>query len=189
MIGFTLAAPRVTPSPGASSGPAAEWLGPQRALVLLALYAGVRLWLDGPSPHAVLAALNAFTADLGAAWLVALGTPMWREGMLLTNGRAFAVEVHASCTALLPVLLLSVAIALHPRARFADKLAGMLLGAMVVGLVNQCRLVGVIWMGVHVPAFFDMVHGVLAPMLLVVLTSGYAAIWARVAASVRLAHQ
>lgn len=189
MIGFTRATPRVSPSPAARTGPVPEWLGPQRALVLLALYAVVRLWLDGPAPLAVLAALNTFTADLGAAWLAALGTPMWRDGVLLTNGRGFAVEVHATCTALLPVLLLSLAIALHPSARVADKLSGILLGAMVVVLVNQARLVGVIWVGVHVPALFDSVHGVLAPVLLVALTSGYAAVWARVAASVRMAQQ
>jgi len=104
-----------------------------------------------------------------------------RDGTLVLHAQGFATEVHQVCTALLPAVLLGAAIAMHPRARAGHKLAGVLLGAAVVVLVNQCRLVGVIWVGVQAPALFGLVHDGFAPIGLVALTTAYGWAWARAA--------
>jgi exosortase/archaeosortase family protein len=153
-------------------------IGP-RVAALLVLYLLLHQLLDLPAQTLHLVALNEATADLALAWLAAAGVPLVREGSLVMHAQGFVTEVHQTCTALLPAALLLAAIALH-HARPAQKLVGMLLGVGVVTLLNQCRLVGVIWVGVQAPALWPVVHGGLAPAAMVALTITYALAWARV---------
>ena len=155
-----------------------RWLSGRHAAALLGLYLLLRLLLEQPAEALHLVALNAATADVALAWLDGIGVHLVREGSLVIHAGGFVTEVHQSCTALLPAALLLAAIALHP-ARSAPRLAGMLLGLVLVTLLNQCRLVGVIWVGVQAPALFPLVHDGLAPAALVALTLGYGLAWAR----------
>jgi exosortase/archaeosortase family protein len=147
--------------------------------VLLAIFAGLRWVLEWQAHDLHLVALNATTADVALAWLAAAGVSLVREGPLVMHAQGFVAEVHQTCTALLPAALLVAAIAMHRGARPGQKLAGMLLGVAFVAFVNQCRLVGVIWVGVHAPELFPAVHGWLAPAWLVALTAAYGLAWAR----------
>lgn len=160
-----------------ASGPA--W----RVAVLVALFVLLHSLLEQPALDAPLFALNAATADAAIAWLALAGVNLWRDGTLLLHAHGFATEVHQVCTALLPAALLAVGITMHPRGSAGHKLFGILLGTLVVVLVNQCRLVGVVWVGVQAPALFGLVHGWLAPAALLGLTLGYAWAWARVVRS------
>lgn len=161
------------------SDASAPWLTLPRVGVLLAVYATLRLLMERLEPNAAVLALNVATAESALAWLAALGTPLAREGSLLLHGRGWVTEVHATCTALLPAALLCVAMAMHPRATVARRCIGMLCGVACVVLVNQCRLVGVIWVGVHAPHWFDAAHGWVAPMVLVAATVASFLAWAR----------
>ena len=166
----------------ASAAPSAEVAPAWRVATLVALGVGLHTLLELPALDAPLRALNEATAEAAAAWLVAAGVPVWRDGTLVIHPQGFATEVHQVCTALLPALLLIVAIAMHPRGSAGHKLAGMLLGAAVVVLVNQCRLAGVIWVGVQAPGWFGLVHGWLAPVVLAGLTTACGWAWAQVVA-------
>jgi exosortase/archaeosortase family protein len=150
-----------------------------RVSVLVALFALLHTLLERPALDAPLFALNVATAEAARAWLALVGVALGRDGTLLLHAQGFATDVHQVCTALLPAALLAVAIALHAHARVAHKFLGVLLGVAVVALVNQCRLVAVIWVGVQAPALFGLVHGWLAPAALVALTTAYGWAWAR----------
>lgn len=151
-----------------------------RVAVLVALFVLLHYLLEQPALDVPLFALNAATADAAIAWLALAGVSLWRDGTLLLHAQGFATEVHQVCTALLPAALLGVGIAMHPRGRASHKLLGVLLGTALVVLVNQCRLVGVIWVGVQAPWLFGWVHGWLAPAALLGLTLGYAWAWVHV---------
>ena len=155
-----------------------------RVTVLVALFVLLHSVLERPALDAPLFALNAATADAALAWLALAGVMLVRDGTLLLHAHGFATEVHQVCTALLPAVLLVVGIALHPRGRAVHKLLGMVLGAAVVVLINQCRLVGVVWVGVQAPTLFGVVHGWLAPAALLLLTTAYGWAWARAVGSV-----
>jgi len=161
------------------SGASAPWLTGVGAGVLVAVYAALRLLLERSEPGAAVLAVNLATAGSALSWLAALGTPLARDGTLLLHAQGFVAEVHATCTALLPAALLCVAVALHPRASPARRFIGMLCGVVCVVLVNQFRLVGVIWVGVHAPPWFELAHGWAAPVALVTATAAFVVVWAR----------
>lgn len=150
-----------------------------RIAVLLLFFVALHTLLEWPALDRPLLALNAATADAAIAWLALAGVPLLRDGTLVMHAQGFATDVHQVCTALLPAALLALGIAMHPNGRARHKLVGVLLGVLVVALVNQCRLVGVIWVGVQAPAMFGVVHEWLAPAWLLALTTAYGWAWTR----------
>ncbi|KNZ34151.1 MAG: hypothetical protein AD742_01725 [Methylibium sp. NZG] len=148
-----------------------------RAVTLIVLGVLLHKLLEQPVLDAPLRMLNETTAAAAVAWLASAGLPLWRDGTLVQHAQGFVTEVHQVCTALLPALLLIAAIAMHPHGRAGHKVAGMLLGVVVVVLVNQVRLVGVIWVGAQAPGWFALVHGWLAPVVLVALTTAFGRAW------------
>lgn len=168
----------VVPPLATAPGVGVAW----RGAVLATLFCLLHTLLEQPALDALLFPLNTATADAATAWLALAGVALVRDGTLLLHAHGFATEVHQVCTALLPATLLAVGIAMHPRAGAGHKLLGILWGTAVVVLVNQCRLVGVIWVGVQAPSLFGLVHGWLAPAALLGLTLGYAWAWACVVA-------
>jgi len=149
------------------------------AAVLLCLYGGLQVLLEGPVPALQTTALSLATADVAVGLLSVLDLPLVRQGLLLLHADGFVTEVHATCTALVPAALLVAAIALHRGTRPGQKLAGMLGAVALVVLVNQVRLVGVIWVGVNVPVLFPLVHGWLAPIALIAFGAAYWLAWVR----------
>jgi exosortase/archaeosortase family protein len=168
-----------THSPGLI--PPDGWATAHRVAVLVLLFVALHTLLEWRALDGPLLALNAATADAAMTWLALAGVPLAREGTLVMHAQGFATEVHQVCTLLLPAALLAAGIAMHPHGRAGRKLAGILLGVVVVALVNQCRLAGVIWVGVQAPGLFGVVHGWLAPAWLVALTTAYGWAWTRAA--------
>ena len=162
------------PRPSAPGG----WALERTTALLALLFVLLHMLLQWPALDAPLSALNVATADGAIAWLATAGVPLLRQGTLVMHAQGFVTEVHQSCTALLPAVLLAVGIGMHPRGRPIQKLVGLLLGMVIVVLVNQCRLAGVIWVGVHAPQWFALVHEWLAPAGLVGLTTAYGLAWA-----------
>ena len=119
------------------------------------------------------------TAALTQALLGRLGTALQLQGDVLSHAGGFAAQVDLACTALIPALLLLAALALWG---WLDRPApqrlalAMLLGLTTMALVNQLRLLAVIWVGVHAPAHFPWVHEVLGPLLLVVAGAAWVAV-------------
>lgn len=106
-----------------------------------------------------------------ARWALArLDTPLAWQGDLLRHEGGFAAQVDLSCTALGPAALLALALVVAGALRrlAPHRLAAALaLGIVLVALVNQLRLVAVLWVGVHAPAHFEWVHVALGPLALV----------------------
>jgi exosortase/archaeosortase family protein len=169
---------RAPPAPAAGGSAGAGPLA-WRVAVLVALFALLHTLLEHPALDAPLFALNVATAEAARTWLALVGVVLAREGTLLLHAQGFATEVHQVCTALLPGVLLAAGIAMHWHGRAGARLLGLLAGVAVVVLVNQCRLVAVVWVGVQAPALFGVVHGWLAPAALVALTTAYGWAWAR----------
>jgi exosortase/archaeosortase family protein len=149
------------------------------AAVLLSLYGGLQLLFEAPFPALQVTALSVATAEVAVGLLAALDVTLARQGLLLLHAEGFVTEVHATCTALVPATLLAAAVALHHGPRPGQKIAGMLGAVVLVVLVNQVRLVGVIWLGVNAPALFPLVHGWLAPIALIVFGAAYWLAWVR----------
>lgn len=145
----------------------------RRAVSMGALLAGLGAMQFYPAFGAPFAAL---TAQLTAAMLSAVGLPVARAGVTLVHAGGFAAEIDLACTALVPAVLLATAMAalrLRPMA--------VALGMMLAILVNQARLVSLVWLGVHAPGYLDPAHQLLWPVLLVLTGAGYLSVWRRVA--------
>jgi exosortase/archaeosortase family protein len=151
----------------------------RRAAVLAALFVALHALLQWRALDGPLFTLNTATADAAMAWLAAMGLTLTRDGTLVAHAGGFVTDVHQLCTLLLPAAVLAAGIAMHPHGRAGAKLAGALVGVAVVAVVNQCRLVGVIWVGVRAPDVLGLAHGWLAPAWLVALTLAYGWAWSR----------
>ena len=152
----------------------AWWLAGSLVVVL----AGLWVIQIHPLAGGVFAPLTVLTAQLTAFILAAIGLPVMREAATLVHAGGFACEIDVACTALIPAALLAVSMALL-RATPRAHLMGIILGALLVVLVNQLRLVSLVWLGVQAPGYFDVAHNLLWPALLILTGSGYGLIWLR----------
>ena len=153
------------------------------ALLLGGLLSLSAAWPVGEARDALmpdLPALQWATAGAAQAALSALGTPFERQGDLLRHAQGFVAQVDLDCTALwLAWLLIGglVLFGLTGRRPPHRLMPAMALGAAMILVVNQLRLVAMLWLGVHAPQQFGWVHEWLSPLLLVALGGGYVA-WA-----------
>ncbi len=134
-----------------------------------------------PGPDEALQVLQAPQAlpvatAAAAQWLLAaLDTPVQRHGEWLQHAGGFTAEVHLDCTALWPaVVLVSLLVLFGAQARVGVPrlVRAATWGVGVVALVNQMRLVGTVWLGVHAPAHWTLVHEVVGPLALVAAGAG-----------------
>lgn len=142
------------------------------AVSLAGALAGLSLVLRLPPAAALLEPLTTLTAAATAHMLAALGLPVARELNVLMHAGGFACEIDIACTALVPAALLTAAI-LSWRRPWRARLGIAVGGVVWLALVNQVRLVSLVWFGVHAPAWFDVLHQWLWPALLVLASAGY----------------
>lgn len=145
------------------------------AVVLAGLW-GIQLY---PQAGALFMPINLLTAQLGAGILTRAGLPVMQEATHITHASGFSCEIDYTCTAVIPVLLLSAAI-LAWRASWRRRLAGVLQGVLLLLAVNLLRIVTLVWLGVRFPLWLDIAHLWLWPALLIVVIAGYWYIWIRV---------
>lgn len=117
----------------------------------------------------VLASLPRLAAEAAGAALAVTGTPTSVDDTLVTHAGGFVADVHTTCTAAWPSMLVVFALCLTRGATTRRSLRTTAVAVFTVWLVNQVRLVGVIWIGVHAPEHFGWVHGALGPAVLLVL--------------------
>lgn len=118
------------------------------------------------------------TTQFSAVILAAIGLPMLRESTLLTHAGGFSCEIDFACTAMIPILLLSAGI-FSWRADRSRQWLAVLVGSFLLIVVNQLRIVSLVWLGVHAPAWLDIAHLWFWPLALIVITVGYWYGWAR----------
>jgi exosortase/archaeosortase family protein len=133
-----------------------------------------------PTAAAVLAPLNVLTAQLTSAMLAVVGLPVARDAVVLTHASGFACEIYHACTAFTPVVLLAAAILPWP-ASWRARLLGVVVGAAFLMVLNQLRLISLVWLGVYAPQFFDFVHFWLWHAVLIAATAGYWLGWVKAA--------
>lgn len=155
---------------------------PARRLALSLALALVAAWIVYvlPATDAVLAPVNEPTARLTAAMLYAVGLPVLSEGTVISHAGGFASEIGSGCTALIPALLLAAAVLGWPASRRA-RFIGVVGGTAWMVVLNQVRLVSLVWIGVHDPGFFGIAHDGLWPVLLLLAGVVYWAGWAKAA--------
>jgi exosortase/archaeosortase family protein len=138
------------------------------------------LWVMQIHPPAggLFAPFTVLTAQLTAFMLATIGLPVMREAATLVHASGFACEIDVACTALIPAVLLAASMSMlrtTPRAH----LMGIIPGVLLMMLVNQLRLVSLVWLGVHAPGYFEVAHSLLWPALLILTGGGYGLIWLR----------
>lgn len=128
----------------------------------------------------VLMPLNLMTAQASATMLSAMGFPMVQALTRLTHAGGFSCDIDYACTALIPATLLAAAILPWP-APWQWRLMGVLVGTVLVILLNQLRIVSLVFLGVLESTWFDVAHIWLWPVALILLTVSYWYAWTRVA--------
>lgn len=150
-----------------------------RLVTALLLLMGVMLALDqSPKLDPLLEPLSEASAACTATLLSWLGTEARQEGILVSHPDGFTYAVDVSCTGIVPVLFLGVAIAFFP-APPRHRIQGLLLGIPYVFAVNEVRLISLFFFGVNRPEVFPFVHEVLWECLMVAFVAGFWALWIR----------
>lgn len=87
-----------------------------------------------------------------------------------------SISVLNGCEGTETLFLLTAAIAAF-RAPWRSKLKGMLLGTSLVYCLNQARIVALFFSAQENRKWFDMIHGYIAPSLIIVLSSLFFLWW------------
>jgi exosortase/archaeosortase family protein len=111
------------------------------------------------------AVINALTPDVGVKVL---------GNRLLAPGGGITVLKGCEGTEVMFMLVAAFAAVVMPWRR---RLLGLGLGVLLVFCLNQLRLVGLFYAYRSDPSLFDLLHGTLAPIALVVAVAVYALFW------------
>jgi exosortase H (IPTLxxWG-CTERM-specific) len=141
--------------------------------LLVLLYVAVAL---RPVDRAVIVPFTGAVARISAAILNALGEPVTVAGTEIRS-TAFAVAIENGCNGLETVLLFASAVLAFP-APWKRRVAGLLLGFAAIELFNLVRVVTLVWIGGHRPAFFSASHTILWQSLVVLFGVSLFLLWA-----------
>lgn len=150
----------------------------QRTALFLALFAtmqGLYSWGQGGWFERLI--INHITVQ-PAAWIIDTLSP--HIGVEAAGSRLRApgggINVLNGCEGVDIVFLLTAAMLVAPLS-WRRKLAGIGVGAILVMLLNQARVVALFYTYRSDQNWFDMLHGVLTPLLLIALAGGFFAFW------------
>jgi exosortase/archaeosortase family protein len=104
----------------------------------------------------VIVPLNRYIAWITGAILGALGLSAVTVGPVI-SARGFAVEIKNNCNAIFELGLYAAAVWAYP-ASLGAKVAGTLIGAGVLNLVNLLRVVSLLALGIFARDWFDVAH-------------------------------
>lgn len=111
------------------------------------------------------------TGETARAMLALLGTPLeWQGDQLQHAASGFVVQMHFDCTAGWPVAVLLLALAAFgslARTPWPRLAAWAVAGAALVIVLNQVRLVALLWAGANTPTAFSALHEWAGPLALV----------------------
>ena len=124
------------------------------------------------------------------AWLAngilhAMGQDTHLSEITITSSR-FAMTIRRGCDAVEPTWIFCAALVAFP-APWRHKIAGMLVGILVLQLLNLVRIVTLYWIGVHWPVFFNSAHLEIWPVLFILTSILLFVLW-RTAPAARKSH-
>jgi len=112
-----------------------------------------------------------------AAWILkVLGQKVYASGMTI-SGEGFSVKILANCNAVFEITLFLSAVIAFP-ALLKDKLAGGVLGTILIYLLNLLRVVILFLIGVYSPQFFEGTHIYVAQSIFIVIVAIFWLFWA-----------
>ncbi len=93
----------------------------------------------------------------GAGWiLVAGGQPVHTDGTVLTSAK-FGINVNNGCNGVEAMLILLACVAAFP-ATWRARAVGLALGALMIQLLNEVRIVTLWLLGAYHPKVFQLFH-------------------------------
>ena len=126
----------------------------------------------------LLGGLCEWTAGAAALALGWLGIDAVREATVVYQPGGFAYEIYYRCTGFLPAAFLTTVILASPVGG-RRKLIGLALGIPLLGVLNLVRLVHLFVLGASRPELFDLAHGVVWEVAMVLAVFGLWWVWQR----------
>ena len=90
----------------------------------------------------------------------------------------FTIKIIDECTAIGPILLLIGAISGYP-ASTIRKLVGIFAGSLMLFVLNQIRIVNLVWIEMHYPGLLDFAHLVVWQGIVVMVAIVFWFSWSR----------
>jgi exosortase family protein XrtM len=148
-------------------------------LLFLALFAALHLAYQSLRGTAVERLLVDRLTVAPAAWMINLLTPSVQavaEGHRV-RAPGGSLNILAGCEGTETMLLLAAAFIAFPLP-WKRKLAGALAGCAVVYALNQARILALFYSFRHDRALFDLLHGIVLPVAIIVCTLAFFLWWA-----------
>lgn len=148
-------------------------------VILIAAYLLIA-W--NPVNDNVIVPFTALIARGSGALLKLLGQGVAVTGTIIGSPR-FAVNINNGCNGVEAMLILLACIVAFP-ATLRARAAGLVLGALVVQILNEIRIVTLYLLGAYYPRVFDLFHTAVWQVVIILAAIGFFLIWsARVAPS------
>jgi len=135
-----------------------------------------------PVNDRVIVPFTELIATWSGAILNAIGQNVTVAGTVIRGSR-FAVNINNGCNGVEAMLILLACIVAFP-ATLRARAAGLVLGALVVQILNEIRIVTLYLLGAYYPRVFDLFHTAVWQVVIILAAIGFFLIWsARVAPS------
>lgn len=121
------------------------------------------------------------------ALLNAMGQKVAVTGTVIASSR-FAVNINNGCNGVEAMLILLACIVAFP-ASLRARIAGLLLGAVAVQLLNAIRIVTLYLLGAYQPRLFDLFHTAVWQVVIILAAIGFFLIWSARVAPTRVANR
>ena len=119
------------------------------------------------------------TARCTASLLTLLGGGAHAAGSLVTSHYG-TVEIIYECTGIFPIVILAAAIIAFP-AGWRSKAIGLSLGIPIILVLNQVRVLSLVFIERFVPAIMGPVHHLIWPAMILFSTTVLFLFWAKTA--------
>ena len=131
--------------------------------------------------------LTAGIAKVSGAILQAMGEDVRVTGTTIISSR-FGVNINNGCNGVEAMLILLASIVAFP-ASMKARVAGLLLGAVVVHLLNFIRIVSLYLLGAYQPRLFDLFHTAVWQIVIILAAIGFFLVWSARVAPARVANR
>ena len=116
-----------------------------------------------------------FISWVTEGFLSLLGAGTWRAGSFISS-REFSIEIVSGCTGIFTFILLFSAIVSFP-VSWRSRLRAILAGALLIGLLNEVRIISLFYIGRSFPEAFDDIHIYVWQGVIIVAVAFYFYAW------------
>jgi exosortase H (IPTLxxWG-CTERM-specific) len=131
--------------------------------------------------------LTAGIAKVSGSLLNMIGEEVRVVGTTITSPR-FGVNINNGCNGVEAMLILLASIVAFP-ASMKARIAGLLLGAIVVQVLNFIRIITLYLLGAYQPRLFDIFHTAVWQIVIILAAIGFFLVWSARVAPARVANR